>query len=166
MTAMYSSSLVAVFLNIQSVKIADLDHHLEGLAEQKVADQDAGLVAPHHAGRELAAPHVAFIDHIVVQKRRRMHELNRGGQLDVAIAGAAGQFGHRQREHGAQPLAAGRDQMIGNFRDHGHIGAGARQNRRIDPLHVRRDKFGETLDRGRLRIFKGDDDGQNLSPVK
>ena len=69
------------------MQIADLDHHLEGLAEQEIADQDACLVAPDHAGGELAAAHVAFVDHVVVQQRGGVHELDRGRELDVAVAG-------------------------------------------------------------------------------
>ena len=70
----------------------DLDHHLERLAEQEVADQHARLVAPQHAGGELAAPHLAFVHHVVVQQRGGMHELDRGGELDVAVAGVAGEL--------------------------------------------------------------------------
>ena len=93
--------------NIERVQIADLDHHLERLAEQEVADQDARLVAPQHARGELAAAHVALVDHVVVQQRCRVHELDRGGELDMAVAGIAGEFGHSQRQHRPQPLAAG-----------------------------------------------------------
>ena len=39
--------------DIERTQIADIDHHPERLAEQEVTDQDAGLVAPEHAGREL-----------------------------------------------------------------------------------------------------------------
>ena len=55
---------------------ADLDHHLEGLAEQEIADQYARLVAPDLSGRRLAAAHVALVDHIVVKQRRGVHELD------------------------------------------------------------------------------------------
>ena len=85
---------------------ADLDHHLERLAEQKVADQHAGLVAPQHARGELAAPHLAFVHDVVVQQRGRVHEFDRGRELDVAVAVIAGQSRHRQGEHRPQPLAA------------------------------------------------------------
>ena len=85
---------------------ADLDHHAERLAEQEVADQDARLVAPQHPRRQFAAPQFAFVDHVVVQQRRGMHELDGRGELDMAVAGIAGEVGHRQRQHRAQPLAA------------------------------------------------------------
>ena len=73
--------------NLEAGQRADLDHHLEGLAEQKIADEDACLIAPEHPRRELAAPHVAFVDDIVVQQRRGMHEFDGGGELDMAVAG-------------------------------------------------------------------------------
>ena len=77
--------------DFQRPQRADLDHHLEGLAEQEVADQHARFVAPQHAGGELAAPHLALVDDVVVQQRRGVHELDRGGELDVAVAGVAGE---------------------------------------------------------------------------
>ena len=98
--------------DVERVQTADLDHHLEGLAEQEIADQHARLVAPQHAGGELAAAHVALVDHVVVQQRRGVHEFDRGGELDVAVAGIAGELGHRDRQHRPQPLAAGGDQMV------------------------------------------------------
>ena len=77
--------------DVERAQRADLDHHLERLAEQEIADQHARLVAPQHARRGLAAPHLALVDDVVVQQRRGVHELDRGGELDVAVAGIAGQ---------------------------------------------------------------------------
>ena len=150
--------------NIERVQIADLDHHLESLAEQEIADQHARLVAPDHAGGELAAAHVAFVHHVVMQQRRGVHELDRGRELDVAVAGVAGELRHRQRQHRAQPLAARGNQVVGDLRNHGDVRAGARQDGRVDSLHIRCHQFGETLDRGGVRTFKRNDDGQNTSP--
>ena len=67
----------------------------------EVGNLHACLVAPDHAGGELAAAHVAFIDHVVMQQRGGMHEFDRSRELDVAIAGVAGDLGHRQRQHRA-----------------------------------------------------------------
>ena len=54
----------------------DLDHHLEGLAEEEVADEDARLVAPLDPRGDLAAPHVALVHDVVVEEGRRVHELD------------------------------------------------------------------------------------------
>src|SRR5262249_58782405 len=70
------------------------DHHLEGFAQQKIADQHACLVTPQHASGELAPPHFAFVYDVVVQQRRRVHEFHGGGELDVAGAGITGEPGH------------------------------------------------------------------------
>ena len=54
--------------NVERAQRADLDHHAKGLAEQEVADQHAGLVAPQHARGQFAAAQFAFVDHVVMQQ--------------------------------------------------------------------------------------------------
>ncbi len=127
--------------NVERAQRADLDHHAEGLAEQEVADQHAGLVAPQHPRRQLAAAQFALVDHVVMQQGRGVHELDGGRELDMAVAGVAGEVGHRQRQHRAQALAARRDQVVGDLRDHGDFRPGPRQDRGVDPLHVGGDKL-------------------------
>ena len=81
---------------------------------------------PQRPARPLAAPHVAFVDDVVVQQRRGMHEFDGGGELDVA--GAAIAAGPRSpRQDRPQPLAARGYQMVGDLGDHRYVGAGARQ---------------------------------------
>ncbi len=92
--------------DFQRPQRSDLDHHLEGLAEQEVADQHAGLIAPEHAGSELAAPHLALVNDIVMQQRGRVHELDGSRQLDMTVAGIARELGHGERQHRTQALAA------------------------------------------------------------
>ena len=128
----------AVGQDVERFERADIDHHAEGLAEQEVADQHAGLVAPDHARRLPAAPQVALVDDVVVQQRGRVHELDAGRELDVAIAGIAEHLGRGERQHRAQALAAGRDQVVGDLRDHLDVGAGLGQDQFVDPAHVGR----------------------------
>ena len=102
---------------------ADIDHHLEGLAEQEIADEHAGLVAPQQPGRGLAAAEVALVDHIVMQQRRGVHELHGGREPHMAVAVIAAQLGGGEGQHRAQALAAGIDQMPGKLGDQLDIGA-------------------------------------------
>ncbi len=88
-------------------KRADIDHHLERLTQQEIADENTGLVAPDRARRALAAAQVAFIDHIIVQEGRRVHEFDRGCKAHMAIALIAEHAGGGQGHHRAQALAAG-----------------------------------------------------------
>ena len=94
---------------------------LEGLAEQEVAHQHACLVAPDQAGGRPAAPQLAFVHHVVMQQGGGVHELHRGRQPVMPVAGIAGDTRHRQRQHGPQPLATRGDQVIGDFRNHGRL---------------------------------------------
>ena len=70
-----------------------------------------------------------------MQQRRGMHELNRSGQLDMAVAAVAGQRRAGDRQHRAQALAARADQVIGDCGDHRHIRASARQDGFVDAFH-------------------------------
>ena len=140
--------------NVECAQRADLDHHPERLAEQEVADQHACLIAPEHARRKLAAPELALVDDVVVQERGGVHEFDRGGELDVSVAGIAGQVCHRQRQHRAQALASGGDQVVGDLRYHGHLGAGSRQDGGVDSLHVGGDEPDQRFYRGILRALE------------
>ncbi|MGY4368389.1 hypothetical protein ACVW1A_004454 [Bradyrhizobium sp. LB1.3] len=130
----------------------------KSLAEQEVADQHARFVAPEHPRRQLAAAHLALVDDVVVQERGGMHELDGGGELDMAVAGVAGEVGHGERQHRPQALAPGGDQMVGDLGDHGHVRTGPRQDRGVDALHVTGDKDNQLFDR-RAGSFERYDDG-------
>jgi hypothetical protein len=98
-----------------------------------------------------------------VEKRRRVHELDRRRQLDVALAFIAGELGRGEREHGPQPLAARRDEVVRDFRDHRDLGARAGEDGGIDPCHVGLGQGDDPLDRPCLGlVFECDDDAQPL----
>ena len=105
----------------QGLERTRLHHHLEGLAQQIVADQHARLIAPDDACRLLAAPQIALIDDIVMKQRRGVHELDRGCELDMLLAAIAAHPRRRERQHRADAFAARIDQVAGNFRDEFHM---------------------------------------------
>jgi hypothetical protein len=108
----------------------------------------------------MRAAHVALVDDVVVQQRRGVHELDRRRELHVTVARVAGEPRHGDGEDRTQPLAAGIDQVVRDLRDHRHFGAGARQDRGVDPIHVGGDEVDQPVDRGRGDGFERDDDGQ------
>jgi hypothetical protein len=70
------------------------------------------------AAGQFAAAHVTLVNNVVVQKGRRMHELDRGSELHMAFAGDSRPEARScQREHGPKPLAARRDQVVRHFRE-------------------------------------------------
>jgi hypothetical protein len=89
-----------------------------------------------------------------------VHEFDGGRELDVAGPGITGEPRHGERKHRAQPLAAGRDQVIGDLGNHRYLRSGARQYGRIDAFHVGGHELAQTIDGGGRTAFKWDDDGQ------
>ena len=85
--------------DVEGIERADLDHHLEGLAEEEVADQHARLVAPDHAGGELAAAELALVDDVVVEEGGGVHELDARRELDMALAVVTAHLGRSDGEH-------------------------------------------------------------------
>ena len=84
-----------------------------------------------------------------------------GGELDVALALVVRHERRGEGQHRAQPLAAGRDQMIGHLRDHRDFGAGPGQDHGVDPLHVGGHQGDELVDAaaaGRMFFFERNDD--------
>lgn len=53
-----------------------LHHHLEGARVEEVAHQHAGCVAERRVGGLAAAAQLGFVDHVVVQERGGMDELD------------------------------------------------------------------------------------------
>ena len=88
-----------------------------------------------------------------------MHELDRGSELDVAIAAVAGKPRQREREHWPQPLATRIDEVVRHLRDHGDFGTRARQNGAVNPLHVGGDEIDQVVDRGFMRASERKDNG-------
>ena len=150
--------------NLKRFEAADLNHHLECLAKEEIADQYTRLVAPKHSGGEPSATQFTLVNDIVVQQRCRMHKLDRGGELDMAVAAVAGEPCQSEREHGPQPLTAGVYEMVCDLRNHRHFGAGARKNDAIDALHIGRDKVDQRVDGRSTRSFKRNDNGHR-SPL-
>ena len=126
--------------------VNDVDHDARAvqIPGTDQASDERLMVAPLHAGKEVKGA----LSSTTSSWSSGVHEFDRGGELDVAVAGVPGKARHRQGQHRPQPLAARRDQMVGDLRDHRHLGAGARQNVRIDPLHVGRDELDQAVDGG------------------
>ena len=124
-TARYSSSVVAVFfaaascITSPSAMVAAADDRMSSARSEPTStiirkawpsrkSPTSTLASLPHSMRAESLPRrkFAFVDHVVVQQRCGMHELDGSRELDMAVARIARQAGHRQRQHRAQPLAA------------------------------------------------------------
>ena len=132
--------------DIQHAQRAGFNHQLEGPRKQIVAHQDRAFVVPQKI-RGWAAPALgAFINHIVMQKRRGVNEFNRGGQMDVIGAVIAAKLCRGQGQQWTQTLAACTDQMRCHLGDARRMFAGhACGNQRVHLGHFPAQQSGEGL---------------------
>jgi hypothetical protein len=93
---------------------------LERSAEQEIAHQHAGLVAPERVGGRQPTAQVALVHDIVMEQRRRMNEFHTSGQPDMAVAAIVAELGGRQRQQRPQALAACGDDVPGQLWDQRH----------------------------------------------
>ena len=115
---------------------AVLHHQLEGAAEQEVADQHAGLVAPYRVGRGEPAAQVALVDHVVVEQGRGVDEFDAGGEGDMAPAGISAHAGRYQGQQGSEPFAPGDHDVAGQLRYQRHRAVHAPDDEFIDRFQV------------------------------
>ena len=146
------------------------DHQLERAREQEVAHQDRRLVAPKRVGRRGAAAQTALVDHVVVQQRRGMDQLDARGEPDMAFALVTAHPRGGEGDHRAEPLAAGGDDVAGELGHQQHRALHAVDDRAVDRFHVgsgqRRQPF-QGRNPARLGFpRKLDDDAHLLCPPR
>ena len=134
--------------DVEHAQAAVGDHELEGAAEQEVADQDRRLVAPDRVGRGRAAAQAAVVDHVVVQQRGGVDELDAGGEGKLPRAAIAAQAGGQQRQDRPHPLAAGRDDVAGQLRDQADLALHPVEDDPVDLLELAVDERADAVELG------------------
>ena len=98
----------------------------------------------------------ARVEHVVVDQRGRVHELDGHGSAHDAVAGRVGARGH-QHEQRAQALAAGRDGRAGVRGQELAVPGDDRRQALLDPAHERPDvgtrRAYDSVDRRRGRHY-------------
>ena len=112
-------------------------HHLEGARVDEIADQHARLVAEDVVSRGAAAAFLRAVDHVVVQQRGGVHELDEGCGFDVFFVFDAAGAAREHAEQGAQSFAATANDVFGNLVDQGHRALEAGADHGVD---ARRDR--------------------------
>ena len=87
----------------------------------------------------------ALVHDIVMQQRRRMHEFDAGGELQMAVALVAAHAGGGEDKHGAQAFAAGGDEMVRHLGDGRDIRAGALDDQLIGAFKIGADEREQAL---------------------
>jgi hypothetical protein len=104
-------------------QIVIIGHELEGLGVEKVADQDARCIAPDVVGRDLPAPGFGLVDHVVVQKRRRVDEFDYSRQGVTFLPPVTAQIGADQKQQRPEALTAAADEVLDDFGNQADLGA-------------------------------------------
>jgi hypothetical protein len=81
----------------------------------------SAITAEQGIGRATPSAQRRLVDDVVVKQRRRVDELHRRGELEALAAAEAQRLGKKQDQHGADPLAAGADDVVRNLVDQGDV---------------------------------------------
>ena len=177
-TAMYSSSVVAVFL--ASASCMTSPSAMTAAAEERISSAlrlpTSTIILNAWPSRKSPTSTLASLPHSMraaSRPRRSSLSSTTSSCSSVAVcmnstAAAslmwpsppiAGEPRQREREHRPQPLTAGIDEVVGHLRDHRDFGTRARQNGAVDALHVGGDEIDQWVDRGFMRASERKDNG-------
>jgi hypothetical protein len=109
--------LCEVDQNIQDSEITFLERHLEGLHVKPVAGQHAAMISPARIGGGPPTPRIGAINHIVMDQRGAVNQLDHGAQAHGNASVVARISGGEQQKRGAQALSSPAKQIAGDFGD-------------------------------------------------
>jgi hypothetical protein len=84
----------------------------------------------------VATAQVRVIDHVVVQQGSRVNKFNNRGHVEALISGVTERTATQQQKCRAQPLTAGRDDVLGHAAYQGNAGVQSLCDNLIDTEHV------------------------------
>ena len=89
---------------------------VEGVGEKKVGHEDGHVVAVLGVDRRAAATHGALVDHVVVEKRGDVNQLDGGGDAEEPVVhDASHRAADENQQAGAKHLASGEIHGRGNL---------------------------------------------------
>ena len=96
-------------------KFRSVERHLERLHVEPVAREHAHVVSPARIRRRASAAHVGAVDHVVVDQRGAMDQLDDRAQPDRAVSLVSRISRGKQQQRGTQPLASASQQVAARF---------------------------------------------------
>jgi hypothetical protein len=102
--------------NVEDLEVALREGHLKRLHVQPVACQHAPVVSPAGIRRGPPAARVGAVDHVVMDQRGAMDQLNNGAQPDRAASSVTRVPSRKQQQGWAQSLASALQQVARDFR--------------------------------------------------
>ena len=84
--------------DVEQVVVAVVEREQEPARQEVVAQEHAHLVLPQRVHRRHAAPRVGLVDHVVVDERRRVEELDERGRPVRPLGDPAAELGREEHE--------------------------------------------------------------------
>lgn len=122
--------------DLHHAQATGLHHHLEGARVQEVTHKHAGGIAKIFIGCRSPAPQRRFIDHVVMQQGGRVNEFHYRRQIEPLRTCISEGAAHQQKQCRPQALAAGGDDVTGDFADKRDGGLQAGCDDLVHLLHV------------------------------
>ena len=119
--------------------VAGARDQLGGVREHVVAEHDGGRIAECRVGRHVPAPRVGGINHIVVDERRGVQQLNRGGQRNLLVGVIVAKAAAEQRDRGSKALPTAREHLIEHRLERHEVRSGDKRERVLNNGKVVRD---------------------------
>jgi hypothetical protein len=92
--------LVASAKHFHHAHVPDTHHHLEGARIEEIADEHARRVAEHRVRGPPTPAQLGLVDHVVMEQRRGMDELDHRRQFVKMRAPVAARPGAEQQQRG------------------------------------------------------------------
>jgi len=119
---------------------------IERVYQQQITGQHAHAVAPSESRRRRTSPLHTFVDHVVVQQRRGMHELRHDRELAGLFVDAAETGGTQQQRDRPHALATAADQVPGGVGPRRGAIRNRAGQRSLNPPQVIGEKLLDVLD--------------------
>ncbi len=107
--------------DVQNLEIALLQRHLERLHVQPIAGQHAAMISPARIGRRPAPARVGAVDHVVMNQRGAVDQLDDGAQAHRARPLVSRVSRSKQQQRRTQALPAAAEQVARRFRPTGSL---------------------------------------------
>src|SRR5690606_17540706 len=118
------------------IHAADGNHHLKGAGIEKIADEDAGSVAPVGIGCGTAAAQFGHVHDVIVEESRGVDKFNDRRQVQMLIALILQRACRQQDHQWAQPLTTGFYQVMTDVLHQVNVGMKLVDDKLIDGCKI------------------------------
>ncbi len=121
---------------VDDADVAGGDGQLEGRRDEEVADQDGYVIVPHGVDCGLVAAELGFVDHVIMNQRCVVEELDGGCGVEHALRDGAEHARAQHHDDGTDLLALGGEVRVNHFVHQRVVGGKARTYQVVETREV------------------------------